>query len=465
MRDDVVRITVALMYSTVVVAIGRRLPRAASLAAYSTALAALVAVPLLSDTTAQRVDDLLLRTGVGRLLLYLAVMTHLGGFFLTIMLATNQWAVRQQLALGGSGALVVCGVILWIDVKTLDLPDMAAIFYGIRAGHPPPVLWMNIVIGLSIVYISVWGFLEFLRFLRSARHTYEQGVAGGVVVLYALTGIQGLFIIVEAVGHNRGVDMAVVHQVNVLSKICVPAAACCFLIGQFWLWPLWRHRWQILARYVEPELVQLRNDLLNLSAAEAELHLDIHHEAYANRTIVEEVTARCRAAGLSPARTARARMAASLITFQRENVIQDPSYGLVTSWDALVEDAAAEIDQALATTAWEKALRDAYVYQHVYIIMFLVLDRREFREILLIQERPRIQAWHNTVADLIATVMYEHGQSTPRYEAMTRRGRWGTTLARLRLRPVWRQGDAGRGPDLSARDDAGSPEDRRRTTE
>jgi hypothetical protein len=361
------------MYSTVVVAIGRRLPRAASLAAYSTALATLVAVPLLSDATAQRVDDLLLRTGAGRLLLYLAVMTNLSGFFLTTMLATNQWALRHQLALGGTGVLVVCGVLLWIDVQTLDLPDMVTAFYGIRAGRPPPVLWMNIVIGLSIVYISVWGFLEFLRFLRSARHMYEQVVAGGVVVLYTLTGIQGLFNIVEAVGHNRGVDMAVVHQVNVLSKICVPAASCCFLIGQFWLWPLWRHRRQILARYVEPELVQLRNDLLNLSAAEAELHLDIHHEAYANRTIVEEVAARCRTAGLSPARTARARMAASLITFQRENVIQDPSYGLVTSWDALMEDAAAEIDQAMATTAWEKALREASVYQHVYIIMFLVL--------------------------------------------------------------------------------------------
>ena len=120
---------------------------------------------------------------------------------------------------------------------------------------------------------------------------------------------------------------------------------------------------------------------------------------------------------------------------------------------------------AMATTAWEKALRDAYVYQHVYIIMFLVLDHREFREILLIQERPRLQAWHNTVADLIATVMHEHGQSTPRYEAMARRRVRETALARLRLRPIWRQGDAGRGPALSARDDAGSPEDRRRTTE
>jgi hypothetical protein len=82
---------------------------------------------------------------------------------------------------------------------------------------------------------------------------------------------------------------------------------------------------------------------------------------------------------------------------------------------------------------------------------------------LLIQERPRIQAWHDTVADLIATVMHEHGQSTPRYEAMARRGGWETVLTRLR--PVGRQSDAGRDPDLSARDDAGSPEDRRRTTE
>jgi hypothetical protein len=73
------------------------------------------------------------------------------------------------------------------------------------------------------------------------------------------------------------------------------------LVTQIWLWPLWRHRRQLLARYVEPELAQLRHDLLNLTAAEAELHLDIHHEAYANRAIVEEVMARCRAAGIPSA--------------------------------------------------------------------------------------------------------------------------------------------------------------------
>jgi len=177
------------------------------------------------------------------------------------------------------------------------------------------------------------------------------------------------------------------------------------LAGQIWLWPLWRHRRQLLLRSMEPELVQLRNDLLNLSAAEAELHLDMHHESFANRAIVEAVAARCRAMGISPARSAIARMAASLITLHRDNVIQDMSYGFVTSWKALMADAVAEIDQAMALTAWEKALRDGYIAQHVYILMFLVLDRRAYRERLLIDEHPRVEVWHQQLADLIATVM------------------------------------------------------------
>ena len=65
-------------------------------------------------------------------------------------------------------------------------------------------------------------------------------------------------------------------------------------------------------------------------------------------------------------------MATSLLTFHRDNILQDPSYGLVTSWESLMEEAAAEIDQAMAATAWECALRDSYVSQHVYILMFLV---------------------------------------------------------------------------------------------
>jgi hypothetical protein len=192
-------------------------------------------------------------------------------------------------------------------------------------------------------------------------------------------------------------------------------------------------------RYVEPELVQLRNDLLNLSAAEAELHLDIHHEAYANRAVVEAVTARCRAAGIPPARVAIARMATSLITFQRENLLEDPSYGLVTSWEALMEEAAAEIDQAMAATAWAKALRDSYVSQHVYIIMFLVLDGREYRERLLLDERPRVQPWHERLADIVVTVMQEYGQSTPHAVALAQRRVAGTPFARIRARWASRQ--------------------------
>jgi len=76
---------------------------------------------------------------------------------------------------------------------------------------------------------------------------------------------------------------------------------------------------------------------------------------------------------------------------------------------SLAEEAATAIDEAMARTAWDHALRDGYVSQQVYILMFLVLDSRAFREILLIKDRPRVEPWHQQVAALIATVMHEHG--------------------------------------------------------
>jgi hypothetical protein len=232
------------------------------------------------------------------------------------------------------------------------------------------------------------------------------------------------------------------------------------LIGQLWLRPLWRHRRHVLLRYVEPELVQLRNDLLNLSAAEAELHLDIHHAAYANRAIVEAVAAHCRAAGIFPARCAMARMAASLITFHRDNLLQDPSYGLVTSWEELMADAATEIDQAMARTAWGKALRDGYISQQVYLIMFLVLDCRAYREILLLDEHPRVEAWHQQLADIIATVMHQHGHTTPRAGALVRRAAKENGFRRIRTTLACRWVSAVPGLGRPACAAAGSLEDR-----
>jgi hypothetical protein len=46
-----------------------------------------------------------------------------------------------------------------------------------------------------------------------------------------------------------------------------------------------------------------------------------------------------------------------------------------------------------------------------YRIMFLVLDCHTFRERLLIDEHPRVEAWHQQLADLIATVMQAHGHT------------------------------------------------------
>jgi hypothetical protein len=344
-------------------------------------------------------------------------------------------------------------------VKTLDLPDMAAVFSARRVGDPPAVLWLHLVTGVGVVYMAAWGLMAFLTFLRGARSTYEQGIAGVVVVLYFLTGLSGLCTVVEAVGQYYAMDIAVVEQMKSVLKVVLPAGGMGVLIGQLWLRPLWRHRRQILLRYVEPELVQLRHDLLNLSAAEAELHLDIHHVAYANRAIVEAVAAHCRAAGISPARCAMARMAASLITFHRDNLLQDPSYGLVTSWEELMAEAATEIDQAMARTAWGKALRDGYISQQVYITMFLVLDCRAYREILLLDEHPRVEAWHQQLADIIATIMHQHGHATPRYDTLARRAATGNGFRRIRATLACRWVGAVAGLGRPARDAAGRLED------
>jgi hypothetical protein len=455
MTGAVILILVAIAYSIAVMAIGRRFPYPASFIAYGTALVILVAVPLLPDPIAQRVDGVVQVVGAGRLVVHLAFMTVLGGIFLAMALATNRWTWRQQLALGGAGLLTVLFVVCWWAVRMLPLPDLAAVFYGIRAGRPAPVLWMNVVMGAGIVYMGVCGVVEFQAFLRAESDTYERVVAGVVSALYVLAGVAGTLTIIEAVGRHAGADMDVVYQIKTPFTASVLTLNALLLIGQIWLWPLWRHRRLLLMRYLEADLIQLRQDLLNLSVAEAERHLDLHSEMYANRTIVEAVAARCRAAGMPHARGAMARMAASLLTLHRDNVLQDPSYGPGATWAMLREEAAAEIDQAMATTAWEQALRESYISQQVYILMFLVLESRAYRESLLVNERPRIQAWHEHVADIIATVMLEHGHPTPRAVAMARRGVARRGLAGLRARLTSHGSRAGSATGMAAQDRAG----------
>jgi hypothetical protein len=435
---DYLLLVFTILASLTVLLIGRRLPYPASVAAYGAAVAALVADPLLAEANLYRVDRVVHMVGAGLLLVHVAFMARFCGLLLTYVLATQPWAWRHHLAIGGSSVLTAVFVLLWLHVKTLHLPEVASVFYRIRAGHPPAVLWMNVSMGAGLVYIAGWSLVEFLHFLRSARTRYEQGLAGVAIVLYALAGLGGTLTIVEAVGQKSGVDITVIQQAKAPFAMLVIAATVGVLVGQIWLWPLWRHRRQLLARYVEPELVHVRNDVLNLSAAMAALHLDIHHTAYANRVMVEAVAARGRAAGFSPARVAMARMATSLITFRRDNVLQDPGYGAVTSWEALMEEAATEIDQALARTAWARALHTSTIYQQVYILMFLVLDGRVYRESLLMDEHPRVQAWHQQLADLIATVMQEHGHTTPRAVALAQRRAARTPWVWLRARWVSR---------------------------
>jgi hypothetical protein len=437
-------IAVALAYSAAMCAVGRRMSRPASITAYTTAVAVLFAVPLFPEETVQRVDQVLRLAGAGRLLVHGAFMTALTSLFLTVVLATHRWGWRPRLAVGGAGVLMGLFVVCWLAVQAERLPDMTAVFYGHGASPPTPVFWMNLVRGGGIVYIAAWSLIEFHHFLRSAHRPYERGMAGVGIVMYVLTGVPGFMTMIEAVARHRGLDMAVMQQVRITFTVLVLTGTAVVLAVQIWLWPLWRHRRQWLARYIETELVQLRHDLLNLSAEEAELHLNIHHEHYANRVIVEAVAARCRAAGISSARTAIARMAASLLTFHRDNVIQDTRYGLVTSWEALMAEAAAEIDQTMALTAWEKALRDGYIAQHVYRLMFLVMESRAFREKLLIDERPRVEAWHEQLADLIATVMQAHGHPTPRYESVARRAAHQRARLWARLVSAWRGARAGR---------------------
>ena len=112
----------------------------------------------------------------------------------------------------------------------------------------------------------------------------------------------------------------------------------------------------------------------------------------------------------------------------------------------------------MAMTAWERALRDDYIAQQVYILMFLVLDGRAYREILLIDAHPRVQAWHQQLADIIATVMHQHGHTTPRYGTLARRAAQGNGVRRMRATLASRRADAVSGLGRAASEAAGSPE-------
>ena len=140
-------LAIAVLFSTIMVTIGRRVPAPASRAAYGTAVAIVVAHPLLAQTYARALDHAVGVVGAGLLLDHVAFMAQFCGLLLTLVLATRQWAARHRLALGGSGVLTAVFVLCWLAVKTRPLPEAETVFYGIRAGHPPAVFWMNVSMG------------------------------------------------------------------------------------------------------------------------------------------------------------------------------------------------------------------------------------------------------------------------------------------------------------------------------
>ena len=182
----------------------------------------------------------------------------------------------------------------------------------------------------------------------------------------------------------------------------------------------------------EPELVRLRNDLLNLSAAEAELHLDIHRTAHATRVMVDAVAARCRAAGIPPPgwRSPGWRRASCLSARASP---PGPLAGHL--WEALMETGPEEWTRR-RRSAWHRASatarRQPALYRHVSRPR-----SRAYREHAAGRTAPG-QSWHAQLANIIATVM--QGTGTARVvPGATRSGEPWAGYA-LGLRAVKRHG-------------------------
>ena len=204
---ECILLVLTLLFSTTCVMIGRRLPSPASIAAYGSGMAVWVAFPLLAEANLHRVDHVIGIVGCGLLLVHVAFMVLFCGMFVTVVFMTQQWSWRHRLAVGGSGVLTAVFVLCWLGVKTLPMADIASVFYGVRAGHPPVVFWMNISMGCGLVYIASWNVVEFASFLRGARTPHEQGYTAVGLILYVLSAVGGLLTLVEAVGRQQGFDM------------------------------------------------------------------------------------------------------------------------------------------------------------------------------------------------------------------------------------------------------------------
>src|SRR5262249_58798179 len=120
-----------------------RVPAPASRAAYSTAVAVVVAHPLLAQTYAQALDRAVGVVGAGLLLDHVAFMVQFCGLLLTFVLATRQWAERHRLALGGAGVLTPLLVVYLPGVKKRPPPAAGGRVFGPPAGGPPPAVLLD----------------------------------------------------------------------------------------------------------------------------------------------------------------------------------------------------------------------------------------------------------------------------------------------------------------------------------
>lgn len=383
-----------------------------------------IAAPLLSDNNAMRVDPIVHIIGAGRLLTHLSIMGICLCHYLIVSTITDRRPAHRQRTVTLTLAFVGLFIVLWVAVHTVQVAHPAALYYGLRGGHPA-VLWlMNVVMGGGLTYISLCLVREYTRMALLARKPIDRLMGRTASLIFIGAAVSGLLTVMEATARASDVDPTLIHAAKAPLAIGLIGLSGIVLAFHVYVWPLWTNRKALLLRYVQPEHVRLRNELVELLIQVDERRLDMHPEAHANRSIVRDVDERCRTRGLEPAHRKVVVEATRLITFNRSNVLNEPDYVDADSWSDLDYGTRTQVDQRIAATAWEQAKRDIYFLSDVSLVCALVLGPDDMRETYAREAL----AWHHEVAEIIAVVMGEHGQSTAlmvrmQHEGMAIRGK------------------------------------------